>query len=77
MYGALVGKIGGSSADLPDSSSPGAAYGNKRVFPVGSHCVVLLGSAEGGPLFLTMNDSPEGFAHHSGVLHVRVEEHPI
>jgi len=77
MYGALIGKVGGSSADLPDSSSPGAPYGNKRVFPVGSYCVISIGSAEGGPLFLTMNDSPDGFAQHSGTLQVLIEEHSL
>jgi hypothetical protein len=74
MYGALIAKVGGSSADLPDSSSATLPYGNKRVFAVGSYCVVLIGSSEGGPLFLTMNDKPDGCADHSGALHVLIEE---
>jgi hypothetical protein len=76
-YGALIGKIGGSSADLPDSSSGAAPYGNKRVFAVGSYCLISIGATEGGPLFLTMNDSPEAFAHHSGALYVLVEQHSV
>lgn len=75
LYGALIAKVGGSSADIPDPSSAMAPYGNKRVFPVGSYCVVLIGSTEGGPLFLTMNDSPDGFVSHSGALHVLIEQH--
>lgn len=75
LYGALIGKLGGSSADVPDSSQPAAPYGNKRVFTVGSHCVISVGPTEGGPLFLTMNDNPEGFANHSGALHVLIEQY--
>lgn len=75
LYGALIGKLGGSSGDVPDSSQPTAPYGNKRVFTVGSHCVISLGPTEGGPLFLTMNDNPEGFPNHSGALHVLIEEY--
>lgn len=75
LYGALIGKLGGSSADIPDGSSPTAPYGTKRVFAIGTHCVIVLGSSEGGPLYLTMNDSPDGFANHSGDLHVLIEEY--
>lgn len=74
-YGALIGKIGGSSADIPDTSQPTTPYGGKRVFAVGSQCVISLGATEGGPLFLTMNDNPEGFSNHSGALHVQIEEY--
>src|SRR5205807_2067761 len=31
LYGALIGKVGGSSADVPDSSSPISPYGTKIV----------------------------------------------
>jgi hypothetical protein len=74
LYGALIAKLGGSSADVPDGSQPTAPYGNKRVFAVGSYCVISLAATEGGPLFLTMNDNPEGFVNHSGALHVLIEE---
>jgi hypothetical protein len=75
LCGALIAKLGGSSADVPDGSQPTAPYGNKRVFAVGSHCVISLAATEGGSLFLTMNDSPEGFANHSGELYVLIEEY--
>jgi hypothetical protein len=74
LYGALIGKIGGSSADVPDGSQPTTPYGSKKVFAVGSHCVISLSGTEGGALFLTMNDNPEGFANHSGALYVLIEE---
>jgi len=73
QYGALIGKLGGSSADLPDSSSPAGPYPNKKVFGVGSYCVISLSNLEGGPLFLTMNDSPDGFEGHQGDLHALIE----
>jgi hypothetical protein len=47
------------------------------VFAVGSYCLISIGATEGGPLFLTMNDSPEAFAHHSGALYVLVEQHSV
>jgi hypothetical protein len=77
LFGSLVGKLGGSSADVPDSSAPTAPYGTKRVFGVGSHCVISLASTESGPLYLTMNDSPDGFASHSGSLQVLIEQYAV
>jgi hypothetical protein len=74
QWGALIGKLGGSSADVPDPGATSMPYGNKRVFGVGSHCVISLVSTEGGPLYLTMNDIPEGFNSHSGSLHVLIEQ---
>jgi hypothetical protein len=76
LYGALIGKLGGSSADVPDSSAVGSPYGTKRVFAIGSHCVISLASGDAGPLFLTMNDTPNGFGGHSGELHILLEEYP-
>lgn len=76
LYGALIGKLGGSSADIPDSSAIGSPYGTRRVFAIGSHCVISVASADAGPLFLTMNDTPSGFAGHSGALYVLLEEYP-
>jgi hypothetical protein len=75
LYGALIGKLGGSSADIPDASSLTAPYGTKRVFAVGSHCVISVASTDAGPLFFTMNDAPSGFAQHSGALHILLEEY--
>lgn len=68
--GALIAKIGGSSADLP----PAADATAPRLFAVGSFCVVALTGSESGPLFLTMNDAPSRFDLHSGSLTVTIEE---
>ena len=75
-FGSMVGKIGGSTADLPDTS-PGGTYSGRRVFPTGSYAVVTLTSADCGPLFMTINDSPEGFEDHSGELWILIEEAPL
>ncbi|HXJ37904.1 MAG TPA: hypothetical protein VNH18_01425 [Bryobacteraceae bacterium] len=74
--GALVGKLGGSTADLPDSATGTTVvpYRDKKVFAVGSSGVIPVAAADSGPLFLTMNDSPEGFENHSGSLWVLIEE---
>lgn len=77
-YGAVIGKIGGSTGDLPDST-PGltAPWGNKKVFAVGWDCILSLTSQDGGPLFLTMNDHNEQFAGHSGELVVWLRYYPL
>jgi hypothetical protein len=73
--GTLVGKIGGSTADLPDLSSTGAStLPAKKFFVSGSFALVELANTDCGPLFLTMNDSPELFCQHSGELWVRIDE---
>jgi hypothetical protein len=78
-YGALVGKVGGSTGDLPDLT-PGttAPYGNKKVFAAGSDSIIVLPTAaDGGPLFLSMNDKPDEFPKHSGELFVRLQYYPL
>lgn len=74
LRGALIGKVGGSTADVPDLATAVAPYGAKKVFAVGSNCIVSLNAAEGGPLYLTMNDSPDSFAEHDGALYVLIEQ---
>ena len=59
--GALIGRIGGSTADK-DSTS---------VFVVGSECVRKL-DQERGPLFLTINDMWTGFNDNDGLLTVQI-----
>jgi hypothetical protein len=76
-FGAMVGKIGGSTADLPDTSPGGGIYPGRKVFTIGAYTVVGLVSTDSGPLFLTINDSPEGFVSHSGDLWVLIEEAPL
>jgi hypothetical protein len=77
--GALVGKVGGSTADLPDTSPAATTtpYPGSKVFVSGSYAVIALAGNESGPLFLTMNDSPSGFRAHSGEIWVLVEEAPL
>lgn len=65
--GALIGKIGGSSADKGDAT---------QVFVVGDHCVIHVSDTARGGLYLTMNDHPANFQHHDGELEVTIEEAP-
>lgn len=75
--GALIGKIGGSAVDRPEAAPTGAdtlPYPGRKVFPIGKLCVIQIAKDNGGPLFMTMNDEPGGFAVHNGSLHVLIEE---
>jgi hypothetical protein len=78
-YGALIGKIGGSTGDLPDTTLGNTSpYGSKKVFAVGTDAIVALpGAGDGGPLFLSMNDMPKDFPKHSGELLVLLEYYPL
>jgi len=74
----LIGKVGGSTADLPETSpASGGSYTGRKVFIVGSYAVVTLGKDDNGPLFLTMNDAPKNFGDHKGELSILVEEAPV
>ena len=64
--GALLAKIGGSVAGRDDGT----------VFPVGSFCVVQFDPTKTGPLFLTMNDEPNGFDGNSGEIEVSIWDAP-
>ena len=55
--GALVGKIGGSSAHLAATLAAGAAVPG-AIFPVGAHCIVSIPSGVVGPLFIGFNWIP-------------------
>ena len=57
--GALIGKIGGSSAGIGDAP----------VFAVGSCCVVRIPD-DGGPLFLTINDTVDGMSNNGGTMKI-------
>jgi hypothetical protein len=79
-FGALIAKIGGSTADLPDSlTAPNTApYSGKKVFAVGSDAIIsIAAAADAGPLFLTMNDVPTNFPHHSGAFLVALSYYPL
>jgi hypothetical protein len=75
--GALVGMIGGSSAERPAGSLPvpspaptggtaGGVVGAGTVFVVGSFCVLAVPETLRGALYLTMNDVVEDFDQHGG-----------
>ena len=74
-----LAKIGGSTADVPDSTAGSSGpYPGKKVFAVGSDCIVALpAAADGGPLFFTMNDKPSDFEQHTGELFVTIEHFPL
>jgi len=59
--GALIGKIGGSAADK-----------DVTVFTVGEFCVHKIEDQTAGPLFLTINDTWNGFEDNAGELTVIV-----
>jgi hypothetical protein len=63
--GALIAKIGGGTAEVPDASK-GA------VMAVGSFCVIALTADTKGALFMTMNDRVTSFGRHDGALKIRV-----
>ncbi len=74
--GALIGKLGGSSVDIPDASQPLTPFGTKRVFAIGAYCIMTVAAGDSGPLYLTMNDVLQSFANHSGALHVEICDAP-
>ncbi len=59
--GALIGKIGGSTADTKGD-----------LFVVGRYCVVKVKTDHEGPLFLTINDARAGFQDNTGEIQVTV-----
>ena len=68
--GALIAKIGGSSADCDTTAS--------NIYPVGTFCVLSLkakpdpNALEPGPLFLTINDAWNGMQDNDGELLVDI-----
>jgi hypothetical protein len=65
--GALIGKIGGSSAEKPDTNTTQSV-----VFVVGSYCVITVENAVKGALFLTMNDRVNRFDEHDGGITIMI-----
>jgi hypothetical protein len=59
--GALIGKIGGSTAGTVDGVT----------FVVGTFCIVKVG-ADGGPLYLTINDQENGMSNNKDTMKVTV-----
>jgi len=72
--GALIGKLGGSSADHPDTAPNSQPYGTRKVFAVGTYCVIAVAKDDSGPLFLTRNETLDAFNADMGHLNVLIEE---
>jgi hypothetical protein len=64
--GALIGKIGGSSAGVSDGTT----------FVAGRVCVVRVPD-DGGPLYLTINDEYTGMANNADFITVQVWSSPV
>jgi hypothetical protein len=61
--GALVGKLGGSNIAADDA----------EVFAVGTYFVLNV-DKQSGPLYLTINDAPDGFDDNSGEIVVVIKQ---
>jgi hypothetical protein len=74
--GALIGKVGGSTADCPPAVTQGTipqpSPGSPKVFAVGMYAVIDIKADESGPFFLTMNDILSGFINHTGEMTVKI-----
>jgi len=66
--GALIAKIGGSTADLTVDKDKAV------LFAVGRHCVFTVDPAKGGTLYLGVNDSAGSIFHVKGQLTVELWE---
>jgi hypothetical protein len=64
--GALIGKIGGSSAGVSDGT----------VFVVGKFCLVEIDKSK-GPVYLTINDELTGFGNNRGEISVKISSRPL
>ncbi len=64
--GALIAKIGGSTAEKPLETGATA-------FAVGSFCVMHLAPEARGALYFAMNDKVKAFDAHDGALDVEIE----
>lgn len=67
--GSLIGKIGGSAADISSIKDKVTLFG------VGRHCVFSVADAKStGSLYLGMNDAPSQFSRRAGKLVVKIYE---
>jgi hypothetical protein len=65
--GALIAKIGGSTACQSDG----------KAFLVGSFAVIEIDAATSGPLYLTINDEATGMTNNAGQITVNIQMHPL
>jgi hypothetical protein len=54
-YGALIGKLGGSSAGHVTPAQPGTTLAAEEPFPIGVMCLQRIPAGMGGPLFVGFN----------------------
>lgn len=64
--GALIGKIGGSSAGVSDGA----------LFVVGKFCLIEIEKSK-GPVYLTINDELTGFGNNRGEISVKISSRPL
>ncbi|SRR6266498_3309923 len=64
--GALIGKIGGSTAGVADGT----------VFLAGKMCIIELDQSKRGPLYFTINDELTGMGNNDGKLKVTISIKP-
>jgi hypothetical protein len=72
--GALIGRIGGSTADQTADTPTPPATPSRLIFSVGRLCVLTVPQAPTGALFLGVNDSPDRMSGLAGELYVNVYE---
>jgi hypothetical protein len=65
--GALIAKVGGSTAGISDG----------RLFVAGKKCLLQLDQNTSGPIFLTINDQLTGMQNNDGVLKVTISIKPV
>ncbi len=73
--GALIGKLGGGTADCPappGASGPSPMPAGNKVFSVGTYAIIDVKAEDSGPLFLAMNDVLAGFPQHAGSVKVKI-----
>jgi len=72
--GALIGRIGGSTADKSIDTPTAPATPSRLVFSVGRHCVFLVPTTPTGALYLCVNDNAPNMVKVSSDLLVDVYE---
>jgi hypothetical protein len=72
--GALIGRIGGGTADQTIDTPPVGTNPARILFAVGRFCVILVPAAPVGALFLGANDAPERMGGVTNNLYVNIYE---
>ncbi len=72
--GALIARLGGSTADQTVDTPASGQQPNRILFSIGRTCIFSVPTAPVGALFLGVNDHPECMADVTGELTVRIFE---